>query len=175
MWATWANLLTALRLASTMPCAYGVWSGNWHIAGACFTLAAVTDFFDGWLARRYEQASSLGGLFDHATDAIFVTVVLAAISLNSPAVPWVLPLLIPLAFIQYMLDSRSLAGLKLRTSWLGRNNGIAYFVLAGIPIIRNALGLEWPGDFSIYLFAWLLIGTTGVSMIDRARVWVATK
>ena len=74
-----------------------------------------------------------------------------------------------------MLDSRTLSGHKLRTSWLGRNNGIGYFVLAGIPIIRNALDLDWPDDFSVNLFGWLLVATTGVSMIDRARVWFATK
>lgn len=173
MWATWANLLTALRLASIGPCAYGVWSENWWLAAVCFSLAAISDFFDGWLARRYQQASSLGGLFDHATDAVFVTVVLAALS--GSAVPWILPVLIPLAFVQYMLDSRTLSGQKLRTSWLGRNNGIGYFVLAGIPIIRNALGLGWPTDFSVSLFSWLLVVSTGVSMIDRARVWIASK
>ncbi len=173
MWATWANLLTALRLASIGPCAYGAWTENWWLAAFCFTLAAISDFFDGWLARKYQQASSFGGLFDHATDAAFVTLVLAALS--GPAVPWILPVLIPLAFGQYLLDSRALSGHKLRTSWLGRNNGIAYFVLAGIPIIRNALGLSWPNDFSVGLFGWLLVATTGISMIDRARVWIAAK
>lgn len=173
MWATWANLLTALRLASIGPCAYGAWTENWWLAAFCFTLAAISDFFDGWLARKYQQASSFGGLFDHATDAAFVTLVLAALS--GPAVPWILPVLIPLAFGQYLLDSRALGGHKLRTSWLGRNNGIAYFVLAGIPIIRNAFGLSWPNDFSVGLFGWLLVATTGISMIDRARVWIAAK
>ena len=173
MWATWANLLTGLRLASTAPCAYGVWTENWWLAASCFTLAAISDLFDGWLARRYGQASSLGGLLDHATDAIFVTIVLAALS--GPVIPWILPVLIPLAFGQYMLDSRTLTGHKLRTSWIGRSNGIAYFVLAGIPIIRNALALDWPNDFSVRLFAWLLVATTLISMIDRARVWIATK
>ena len=162
-----------MRLASTGPCAYGVWTENWWLAALCFSLAAISDFLDGRLARRYQQASSFGGLFDHATDATFVTIVLA--TLIGPSVPWILPVLIPLAFGQYMLDSRTLSGHKLRTSWLGRNNGIGYFVLAGIPIIRNALDLDWPDDFSVNLFGWLLVATTGVSMIDRARVWFATK
>ena len=43
--------------------------------------------------------------------------------------PLVLPGLVAAAFVQYTLDSRALAGQRLRASALGRWNGIAYFVL----------------------------------------------
>ena len=167
MWMTWANALTASRLGLIAPCAWATVNANWLLAAGLFTLAVVTDFFDGPLARRYNHASPAGGLFDHGTDALFVSVNLAALAWVGILNPW-LSLLVAMAFIQYMFDSHALAGAALRTSMIGRNNGIAYFVMVGIPVIRNALGWSWPPDGWIVLLAWLLVATTLISMTDRA-------
>jgi phosphatidylglycerophosphate synthase len=168
MWKTWANLLTAIRTISIFPCAWAIVTGAWTIAAGLFTLAVLTDLLDGPLARHFNHASGLGGLLDHATDAAFVTVTLAALAWVDYG-NWLLPPLIAGAFAQYVLDSRVLAGQQLRTSWLGKHNGILYFVLAGVPIIRNALALSWPADIWITLFSWLLVATTLVSILDRLR------
>ena len=37
-----------------------------------FTLAAVTDFFDGYLARKYDSQSGLGALVDPIADKFLV-------------------------------------------------------------------------------------------------------
>ncbi len=166
-WLTWANLLTALRLLSIAPAVWAIVTGRWDIAAALFILAVITDLADGPLARHFNHASPLGGLFDHGTDALFVSASLAALAWLGFINPW-LPLLVALAFIQYMFDSHALAGLALRTSFLGRNNGIAYFVMVGIPVIRQALGLEWPPTAWIMLLGWALVATTALSMTDRA-------
>ena len=75
---------------------------------------------------------------------------------------------VALAFIQYMFDSKALAGAELRTSFLGRNNGIAYFVMVGIPVIREALQLSWPPLGWITALAWLLVLSTAASLLDPA-------
>ena len=168
MWLTWANALTALRLLSAGPCAWLAAIGQWPAAAVLFTLAVVTDLLDGPLARRLGQTSAFGGVADHATDAVFVTVVLAGLASVTP-VPWILPPLIAAAFLQYLLDSRAHAGRPLRASWLGRVNGIGYFVAAGTPLYWNLLGLGAPGELLVAALAWLLVATTLASMIDRAR------
>ena len=173
MWFTWANLLTFARLLSIGPCAVAVITDNWPWAAGLFVAAVATDLLDGPLARRFNHASALGGLLDHATDALFVMVLLGALA-HQAYLPWLLPCLVAAAFVQYMLDSRVLAGHNLRTSWLGRGNGIAYFVVVGIPLIRNALELTWPADVWVERLAWLLIGTTVISIFDRARAWFVT-
>ena len=169
MWKTWANLLTGIRLLSLPPCAWAIASGRWSLAAGIFVLAIVTDLADGPVARRFDHASPLGGLLDHATDALFVSLNLAALAWIGMINAW-LPPLIVLAFIQYMLDSRALAGAVLRTSRLGKLNGIAYFVLLGMPVISNALSWSWPPDSWIAALAWLLTATTLASMAERALV-----
>ena len=69
----WANLLTGLRLIVLAPCVVAILQGYWWAAAALFTVAALSDYYDGKLARRFNQTSPFGGLFDHATDALFVT------------------------------------------------------------------------------------------------------
>ncbi|GAA0584546.1 CDP-diacylglycerol--glycerol-3-phosphate 3-phosphatidyltransferase [Caenispirillum bisanense] len=46
------------------------------IACALFVAAAVTDWFDGWLARRWNQVSSLGRFLDPIADKLLVAAVL---------------------------------------------------------------------------------------------------
>jgi len=174
MLLTWANLLTLIRFACIAPCALCIANRYWGWAAAFFTLAVVTDLLDGKLARHCGVESPLGGLFDHATDALFVSAALAALAWIA-LVPWLLSVLVLFAFLQYTLDSRALAGRHLRTSWLGRNNGIAYFVVVGIPTVREALGLGWPDNLLVSALAWLLVGSTVVSMADRARAWIAAE
>lgn len=166
-WWTLANGLTALRALSVAPMVWSILHGLWGLAFGVFLLAVVTDLLDGRVARRRQQVSRLGGVFDHAVDALFVSSGLAALSFEG-VIPAALPVLIVLAFLQYALDSRVLEGKALRTSFLGRNNGIAYYVLLGIPVFVQALQWSWPSSFGIHLLAWLIVASTLASMSDRA-------
>lgn len=174
MWLTLANALTALRALLVLPCAWLAAGEQWTAAALLLSLAVLTDLLDGPLARRYRQASALGGIADHATDAVFVSALLTALW-HLGYVPWLLPLLVLAAFLQYTADSRALGGRTLRGSSLGRANGIGYFVVAAIPVYRNALGLSWPSDASISALAWLLVFSTLVSMLQRLRLWLAAE
>ena len=161
-----ANTITAVRLVAA-PLTAGAIVGGWRATAALlFVVAVVTDLADGVVARRRGEVSAFGGLFDHTTDATYVTVVLAALAWLGE-VPWLLPPLVALAFLQYMLDSRALTGARLRASQLGRWNGIAYYVLAGAPIVRDAVDLPWPPASWVRGAAWLLVVTTALSMFDR--------
>ena len=81
--------------------------------------------------------------------------------------PPVLPLLVVAAFLQYVFDSRILAGQELRASFIGRWNGIFYFVPPGVVVTREWLGLANPSNEWVFLLGWALVVSTLVSMIDR--------
>ena len=77
------NLLTYGRLVG-VPVVAGLilWGGDvahW-IALALFIAAAVTDFFDGYLARRWSQQSALGRMLDPIADKVLVAAVLLALA-----------------------------------------------------------------------------------------------
>ncbi len=165
-WTTRANGLTLLRLLAVPAFVYAVLEGSATLAAALFALAIATDLADGWVARRFGEATPLGGLADHAADALFVTAGTAAFAWRGELPVW-LPLAIAVAFTHYALDSRP--GPRLRGSVLGRWNGIAYFVALGIPTVRDALGLGWPTTAWVRGVGWLLCGSTLLSIADRLR------
>jgi len=139
-----------------------------RVAALLFAVAVATDFADGWVARRRGEASSFGGLADHAVDATFVSAGSAALAWTG-ALPAALPPLIAIAFVQYVLDSNLVRTKALRASALGRWNGIAYYAIVGVPIVRDALGVRWPASDVVRLAGWLLVATTLVSIADRLR------
>ena len=100
-WRTRANALSLLRLAVAPALAAAIVAGRAELATALFALAVATDFADGAVARRYGEASPLGGLLDHAIDATFCVLGLAAHA-AAGVVPWSLPLLVAAAFAQYV-------------------------------------------------------------------------
>ena len=47
-----------------------------------FFLASITDYFDGYLARKYDLVSQLGEILDPIADKILIVFLLLAISVN---------------------------------------------------------------------------------------------
>ena len=73
------NILTYGRIVA-VPIVAGLllWGGDnarWT-ALAIYIVAAITDFFDGYLARKWKQQSSLGRMLDPIADKVLVAVVL---------------------------------------------------------------------------------------------------
>jgi len=168
-----AHTLTTARLLLVFPFALVMARADaFHaaLAGAALLAAIATDLLDGVIARRRGTASAVGGAFDHATDCLFVVVGLAA-GASRGAFPWILPALVAAAFAQYVVDSYWLhRGRALRTSRLGRWNGILYFVPLGGDILLR-LGLSGLQPF-LTLLAWGLVVSTVCSMGER--LWAVT-
>jgi phosphatidylglycerophosphate synthase len=171
---TRANALTGIRLLLAPVLALTIARDAPLAACAVFWIAVATDVLDGWVARRFGESTPFGGLIDHAADATFVTVGTAALA-HAGALPAPLPPLIAVAFLQYALDARPLEGRGLRASALGRWNGIAYYVAVAVPIMRDAMGLGWPSPFLVEVLGWLLVASTGLSIVDRLRLRARAK
>ncbi len=168
-----ANLLTSLRLVLVFPAAAGIAVENLlppSILAVILCLAIASDFLDGKLARARGTASARGQYFDHATDCLFVTVCLAA-SASAGLTTWLLPPLVAAAFLQYVLDSRYLHRRKsLRMSFLGRWNGILYFVPPLLIAAARLLDIDPLPNLLLQaasLLCWLLVVSTIASIIDR--------
>lgn len=163
-----AHALTTVRLLLILPFALLMAHDEPHaaaLAAAVLAVAIATDVLDGIIARRRGTASAAGGLFDHTTDCLFVAAGLAATAVRGAA-PWLLPALVVTAFAQYVADSYWLhRGRSLRTSRLGRWNGILYFV----PLVVDLLvRLGWGALRPVLSFlVWALVASTLVSMGER--------
>ena len=167
---TWANALTLNRLLLCLPLYLLIRNELWFWAAVCLFFAVVSDLLDGKVARTQGTSSTLGGFFDHATDAILVTTGCLALA-QSEVIGFALVWLIPTAFFQYSLDSRILTGRALRSSALGRVNGIGYFVLVCTAVGSYLLDWSWL-QVLLPTFAWVLVASTLVSIADRLQATI---
>ncbi len=168
-----ANALTAARVLLALPFAFLMARGGARAAAlSALVLAAAiaTDLLDGPVARHRGTATATGGTFDHAADCFFVTTGLAAGAARG-AFPWMLPVLVAAAFAQYVVDSYwAHRGRALRTSQLGRYNGILYFApLGGDIVVRAGLPALSP---AVAVLVWILVVSTVASMGER--LWAVT-
>ena len=136
------------------------------LACLLLVLAIISDLADGPVARSAGQDSPAGGLLDHGCDALYVVTGLLALGSVS-LVPILLPVLVALAFIQYVLDSSALQGHYLRTNKLGRYNGIAYFVLLAVALFASLMVRAETLQPVTNALGWMLIVSTTLSMSDR--------
>ncbi len=73
------NALTLMRILLIpvlVVVFYVPFQGHWLVAAGIFTLAAVTDWFDGYLARRLGQMTAFGAFLDPVADKLMVSVTL---------------------------------------------------------------------------------------------------
>lgn len=169
-----ANALTGVRLLLVLPVAVAFARPDLldpNLALLLLAAAIASDVLDGRVARITGTASPKGQLFDHGTDCLFVTAGLAGAALSGLVTP-LLPVLVPIAFTQYVVDSYVLARRpRLRMSAVGRWNGILYF----LPLVLIAVSRVRPaGDAASLLTrtaaaaAYLLVASTVLSIVDRA-------
>ncbi|MEM7670943.1 MAG: CDP-alcohol phosphatidyltransferase family protein, partial [Pseudomonadota bacterium] len=80
---TLPNGLTLLRIACAPVIALLVLaggSGHAMLAFILFTVAAGTDFLDGWLARKLGQETAIGKMLDPIADKAMVALVIFALA-----------------------------------------------------------------------------------------------
>ncbi|TWG93469.1 cardiolipin synthase [Nocardioides sp. J9] len=93
---TLPNLLSASRLL-------GVPLFLWLVLGpeedvwalVVLMVSGVTDFLDGWLARKLDQTSELGRLLDPVADRLYILAVVVGLALRD-VIPWWVALCLPL-------------------------------------------------------------------------------
>jgi CDP-diacylglycerol--glycerol-3-phosphate 3-phosphatidyltransferase/cardiolipin synthase len=74
-----AIMLTLFRIAAipaVVICFYSPLPDARPIAAILFGIAAVTDFIDGWVARKFDQTSRFGEFLDPVADKLMVAIVL---------------------------------------------------------------------------------------------------
>lgn len=80
----WANLVTLSRAMLIAPIIALLLTGRQTPALALYVLAALTDVFDGWIARGTGRASRYGAQLDAAVDNIFSIGILVFLMLAWP-------------------------------------------------------------------------------------------
>lgn len=87
---TWLTLLRIVMIPVLVVVFYLPYTWTNFASAGVFALAAITDWLDGWVARRYHQYSAFGAFLDPVADKLMVAVALFLIVQGHPAVDGVL-------------------------------------------------------------------------------------
>ncbi|ATG73372.1 CDP-diacylglycerol--glycerol-3-phosphate 3-phosphatidyltransferase [Zobellella denitrificans] len=144
------------------------WAYFW--AAAVFTLAAVTDWFDGFLARQLEQSTPFGAFLDPVADKVMVAAALVLIveDYSSPLVT--IPAMIMIGreiIISALREWMAEIGQRSRVavSWIGKwKTTIQMLALIGL-IWQQSIYMIWGS----YVLLYAATGLTLFSAYDYLR------
>jgi len=92
------NTITALRILIALIAPFFLIEGNlWVriIAGFFIFIAVITDWLDGWYARKYNQITRLGKILDPIADKILILISFSVfVYLDVLSIWWIIPIFI---------------------------------------------------------------------------------
>lgn len=127
---TWLTLLRILMIPLLVVVFYLPFDWTSVVAAAVFAVAAVTDWLDGWIARRFNQYSAFGAFLDPVADKLMVAVALFLIVQAHPT-PW-------MAFWAAVIVGREIAVSALR-EWMAELGQRATVRVATIGKIKTVV------------------------------------
>ncbi len=104
------NFLSAFRIAAAFAIIPTIMFGMYKTTFILYVLAAVSDWFDGYLARKYDVCSKLGGVMDHIGDKLLVCNTLIMLAVMMPVWFVVVPIILMIARELYVSGLREFLG-----------------------------------------------------------------
>ena len=132
-----------------------------HLALAAFVIASLTDFVDGWLARKLDAASPLGAMLDPIADKIAVVAVIIGLgAMDAPLVATPGALILARELVVSGLRE---TGLKLPVTKLAKWKTTAQLIALGLCIAaQTEAELRSLAQLTLWLAAALTLWTGAV-------------
>jgi CDP-diacylglycerol--glycerol-3-phosphate 3-phosphatidyltransferase len=140
---------------------------NWHVtwldyfAGLVFVVASVTDFFDGFIARTWNQMTKLGGILDPLADKMLMLAGFIGLIAIDRANVWAVFLILTREFFITGLRVVAVAeGKDVAASMAGKIKTVIQMIAIGFLI------MNWP--FATILL-WIAVAITIYSGYEYTR------
>ena len=104
------NFLSAFRITAAFAIIPTLMLQMYWTSFILYALASLSDFFDGYLARKYNVCTKLGGVMDHIGDKLLVVNTLIMLAILMPVWFVVIPVIIMIARELYISGLREFLG-----------------------------------------------------------------
>lgn len=179
-----AGIIMFLLLAGAIMSAYLDPRDQFNLykaAFVCFVLAAVTDYFDGWLARRWHAESRWGAILDPIADKILIAGAIAGLLASGTTGNLVIPfgLILFREFAVSALRETTAGRIELKVTVLAKWKTVLQMLAIGAQLLILAFGetfveapwmptYAWAADTLVWLAA-LATLWTGWEYFAKAR------
>ena len=144
------------------------------IAAALFAIAAATDFFDGFLARRWAKATTLGSFLDTTADKLLVSGALVALVAVDRASAWIAFIIIGRELVILGLRGAvAVGGEVMVPSIWGKLKANAQFLAVTLAIVRipDKVGPLFVDQYFMLLAAAVTLASAVEYLARFARVF----
>ena len=133
-------------------------SWNYYFASLLFVLASATDFFDGYIARQWNQMTMLGAILDPLADKMLTLAAFLGLMMIGEASAWAIYIIVVREL--FITGLRTVAvneGLEVKASWAGKIKTVAQMIAIGFLLMHWELGTE---------LLWLAVALTVYSGLE---------
>ena len=144
--------------------------GHSVAAAVVFGVAGLSDYLDGWLARRWEVQSDFGRVADPLADRLMIDAAVVLLVLVHDRLPWV-ALVIVLARDLLLIAGYKLLmprGYELNVNFLGKAATWVLYVALGCVLLTER-GHDWP--VWIFWFGVALAIAAAAQYVAQALPW----
>jgi CDP-diacylglycerol--glycerol-3-phosphate 3-phosphatidyltransferase len=132
-----------------------------YFAAFIFVIASATDFFDGYIARTFDQITVLGSILDPLADKMLTLAGFLGLMIQDMASPWAIFLILTRElFITGLRVSAVSQGLDISASWMGKVKTVVQMIGIGFLL------MHWPGGA---LLLWIAVILTLYSGYEYVR------
>ncbi len=142
---------------------FDTWHPSWldYFAGLVFVIASVTDFFDGFIARKWDQMTKLGAILDPLADKMLMLAGFLGLMVMDRASAWAVFLILSREFFITGLRVMAIGeGKDVAASMAGKVKTVVQMIAIGFLI------MNWP--FATTLL-WIAVALTLYSGYEYTR------
>jgi len=166
------NFICIVRMILVIPVIWFLVRAEYQIALALVLIAGISDWFDGFLARRFGWTSRIGGLLDPLADKLLFVSVFAALAWSGLVPGWLfaIVLLRDLVIVSGAIAYEYLIGpVEPSPSTVGKLNTVIALLYLFFVIAWQVWG--WPPAISITVAGAGVFVVSLVSGLDYVLTW----
>lgn len=166
------NFICVLRMLLVWPIVNALLTGRYALALSLVAVAGISDGLDGYLAKRFDWRSRIGGLLDPLADKLLLVSTFLTLAYTSLAPVWLAAVVVirDIVIVTGGLIYQALvAPVRPEPSRASKLNTAAQLIFVCAVIANRGFGLP-PAEFLIPSGAAVLVTST-VSGIDYVVRW----
>ncbi len=131
-----------------------------YFAAFIFVLASATDFFDGHIARTFEQITVMGKILDPLADKMLTLAGFLGLMMQGIASPWAIYIILTRElFVTGLRVSAVAEGIDIAASWMGKIKTVIQMIAIGFLL------MHWPGGGILLWIATVLTLYSGYEYV----------
>jgi len=167
-------MITIMRFLLVPAVVYWLLSGEWRLAFAGFLIAGISDGVDGFIARRFNQRSKLGGYLDPMADKLLLVSVFVVLGFMGELPLWLVIAAVSrdgLIVCAVVLASVMGQPVEMKPLMVSKANTAAQIVLAAVVLAELAFAAHFgpARPALIILSALLTVASAAAYLVAWSR------